>query len=103
MTKQQRISVIVAVGLAVGTGLMTLNYLSSVHRLALSDAGVQRAVVISAADIPARAVITEATDPVLRPIRRHVPPLGGLDLSPLIALLLISVVETLLLGLLGGH
>lgn len=60
MTKQQKISVIVAVGLAVGTGLMTLNYLSSVHRAALSDAGDQRAVVISAADIPARAVITAA-------------------------------------------
>lgn len=33
------------------------------------------------------------TEPVLRPIRRFLPPLGGLDLSPLILLLLVAVVR----------
>ena len=33
------------------------------------------------------------TEPALRPIRRFVPPLGGLDISPVILLLIIWLVE----------
>src|SRR6516225_683975 len=33
------------------------------------------------------------TDPVLRPIRRLLPNLGGVDISPIIALLIIYVVQ----------
>ena len=33
------------------------------------------------------------TEPVLRPIRRFVPALGGLDISPVILLLVLSFVE----------
>jgi YggT family protein len=33
------------------------------------------------------------TEPALRPIRRFVPPFGGLDLSPLILLLIIWLIE----------
>jgi pilus assembly protein CpaB len=58
--KQKKIGLIVAIVLAVGTGLMTLNYLSSVHRAVLSDVAEQRRIVVAAVDIPARAVITEA-------------------------------------------
>jgi YggT family protein len=32
-------------------------------------------------------VLRRITDPVLEPLRRALPPLGGLDLSPLIAIL----------------
>ncbi len=32
------------------------------------------------------------TDPVLRPIRRRIPPFNGVDLSPWIALVLLQVV-----------
>jgi YggT family protein len=35
------------------------------------------------------------TEPVLRPIRRRLPPMGGLDLSPVVALLGISVIQIL--------
>lgn len=39
------------------------------------------------------------TEPVLGPVRRALPPLGGLDLSPLVVLLFLSiVVQGLLLG-----
>jgi pilus assembly protein CpaB len=58
--KQKKIGLIIAIVLAVGTGLMTLNYLSSMHRAMLSDVGQQRAILVAAIDIPARAVITEA-------------------------------------------
>lgn len=35
------------------------------------------------------------TEPVLRPIRRMMPPLGGLDLSPLILLLAIFFLQSM--------
>ena len=47
-------------------------------------------------------IIYEITDPILEPIRRVVPSLGALDLSPMIALILIQVVERILLTLLQG-
>jgi YggT family protein len=37
------------------------------------------------------AFIYQATEPMLAPIRRILPPTGGLDLSPMIAILLISL------------
>jgi len=42
-------------------------------------------------------IIYEITEPILGPIRRVVPALGGLDLSPMIALILIEVAERVLL------
>ncbi|MEM6625253.1 MAG: YggT family protein [Pseudomonadota bacterium] len=38
--------------------------------------------------------ITRAlTEPLLRPIRRHVPPIGGMDLSPIILILAIFLLQ----------
>ena len=37
------------------------------------------------------AFIYQATEPILAPIRRILPPTGGLDWSPLIALLILGV------------
>ncbi len=34
------------------------------------------------------------TDPALRPIQRYMPPLGGIDLSPLILILLIFFIQS---------
>lgn len=43
--------------------------------------------------------LARITEPVLGPVRRALPPLGGLDLSPLVVLLFLSiVVQGLLLG-----
>ncbi len=52
---------------------------------------------------PVTGLLDRATDPVVGPIRRRLPAFGGLDLSPLVAVLLIGVVESLTLGLLAGH
>lgn len=38
---------------------------------------------------PATAIITTLTEPVLRPFRRIVPPLGGFDISPIFAIILL--------------
>jgi YggT family protein len=39
---------------------------------------------------PMGALLGELVEPVLRPARRLLPPIGGLDLSPLIVILLLQ-------------
>lgn len=38
-------------------------------------------------------VVNQITDPILRPIRRVVPPVGGLDLSPIIVFVIIFFLQ----------
>ncbi|MGH2427534.1 MAG: YggT family protein [Candidatus Limnocylindria bacterium] len=42
------------------------------------------------------AFIYQATEPILAPIRRLLPPTGGIDWSPLIAMLLLGVIVRVL-------
>jgi YggT family protein len=46
---------------------------------------------------PAVSLLYSLTEPVLRPCRRLVPPMSGMDLSPLIALIAIQLIKMLLL------
>ncbi len=41
-------------------------------------------------------MLHQLTEPVLRPIRRYVPSFGGLDISPIIALLGIILIEQII-------
>jgi YggT family protein len=41
-------------------------------------------------------LLYRVTEPVLRPIRRFLPNLGGIDISPVVALLLIIVIQHLI-------
>ena len=43
------------------------------------------------------AFLYQATEPILAPIRRVVPPTGGLDWAPMIAILLLGVLTRLFL------
>lgn len=43
-------------------------------------------------------VINQLTEPVLRPIRRFMPNVSGLDLSPLIAFLILFALQSFLLN-----
>ncbi len=45
---------------------------------------------------PALALLSQLTEPVLAPARRLLPPLGGLDLSPILVFLLLGVIERVL-------
>ena len=56
---------------------------------------------------PASRLLASLVDPMLRPLRRALPTLGGLDLSPLVASLLLILLRMVLAGrvaplLLGG-
>ena len=50
-----------------------------------------------------KRILWAVTDPILEPLRRVVPPVGMLDLSPLVALLLIQVVQRVLLRMALGQ
>ena len=41
-------------------------------------------------------LVRKCTEPVLEPIRRVLPPFGGFDLSPLVALFVLQLVQRLL-------
>ena len=43
-------------------------------------------------------VLIDVTEPILAPIRRMLPPLGGIDFSPLLAIILIQVITTFVAG-----
>ena len=45
------------------------------------------------------AFVYQATEPILAPIRRVLPPTGGFDWSPLVAILLLSVITRFVAGL----
>lgn len=49
---------------------------------------------------PIRNFLDRLVQPMLTPFRRIIPPIGGLDLSPIALLLTIQLVETLVLRLL---
>ena len=48
---------------------------------------------------PALAIITTLTEPILRPFRRVIPPLGGLDLSPLFVIIALMALTIIVAGL----
>ena len=45
---------------------------------------------------PLAAIVYGLTEPVLAPIRNWLPPMGGLDLSPMVLLIALQVVKGLL-------
>lgn len=51
---------------------------------------------------PIRTALGRIVEPMLSPIRRVVPPLGMIDFSPLILVILIQVVEMVLIMVLSG-
>ncbi len=47
---------------------------------------------------PATAIITTLTEPVLRPFRRMLPPMGGFDISPIFAIILLLATTIIVNG-----
>jgi len=86
---------------------MTLTFIVSIVAQALTLAIIARALLSWFPGVraltPVTGLLDRATDPVVGPIRRRLPTFGGIDLSPLVAVLLIGVVESLVLNVLAGH
>jgi len=47
---------------------------------------------------PAIAIITTLTEPLLGPVRRIIPPLGGFDISPVFVIIALGALTRLLMG-----
>jgi YggT family protein len=45
---------------------------------------------------PVMRFLLAITEPLLSPLRRYVPPFGGLDFTPMVALILLWIIELLL-------
>jgi YggT family protein len=48
---------------------------------------------------PLVQLLGQITDPVLEPARRIIPPIGGMDISPIVVLLLLRLLQQLLISL----
>ena len=47
-----------------------------------------------------RQIINQITDPIIEPIRRVMPRMGMLDLSPMVAMILLIVIQRILIAVL---
>jgi YggT family protein len=47
---------------------------------------------------PATAIISTMTEPLLRPVRRLIPPLGGFDISPIFVIIALGALTRVLMG-----
>ena len=49
---------------------------------------------------PVARFLIQITEPVLAPLRRYIPPVGGVDFTPVVALLILWFVERMLIAVL---
>jgi len=57
--------------------------------------------VINVNNAQAQNLITllkRATDPVYKPLRKYIPPIGGIDITPIIVILGLSLLRSMILG-----
>lgn len=89
----------VALGLA-GMGMIELARMSVYLVFAL----VLVSAILSwvAPHAPAASIVQRLAEPFLRPFRRVIPPIAGVDLSPLVLLLLLQILLVVLAGLRGN-
>lgn len=46
-------------------------------------------------------LLKRATDPVMKPVRKYVPPIGGIDITPIIVIIGLMILNSLVWNLLG--
>lgn len=47
--------------------------------------------------------LQKVTDPIMRPLEQLIPPIGGLDITPIVAIVLIQLIQRSLPMLLGAY
>lgn len=47
-------------------------------------------------------LLKKLTDPVYKPIQKYIPPIGGIDITPLIVIILLSIIKSILISILIG-
>ena len=51
---------------------------------------------------PAAELLYRITEPILAPLRRVIPPVGMVDVSPVIALILLQIIQEVLVAIIRG-
>ena len=51
---------------------------------------------------PAVAFLYQITEPILRPLRNVIPPLGMIDISPIVALILMDIIRQIVRAIILG-
>jgi YggT family protein len=51
---------------------------------------------------PAVAFLYQITEPILRPLRNVIPPLGMMDVSPIVAMLLLGIIRQIIQAIILG-
>ncbi|TEU18267.1 MAG: YggT family protein [Anaerolineales bacterium] len=51
---------------------------------------------------PAVAFLYQITEPILRPLRNVIPPLGMMDISPIVAMLLLGIIRRIIQAIILG-
>jgi YggT family protein len=51
---------------------------------------------------PAVEFLYRITEPILAPLRRIIPPVGMVDISPIIAMLLLQIIQQVLVAIIRG-
>ena len=91
-----------AVGLLLGGGLVqTIDLFANLYFFALIIVVVM-SFVAPASGHPAAALLRQLTEPLLAPVRRVIPPVGGLDFSVLVVLFVLMFIRGGLLPWLGA-
>jgi YggT family protein len=49
------------------------------------------------------ALLNRLTDPVYKPLRKYIPPLGGVDVTPVVVIFLILILKNIIVRLLISH
>ncbi len=52
---------------------------------------------------PVVRLIYQMTEPILGPLRRVIPPLGMFDITPIVALIILNIVQQVIVSLLVGR
>jgi len=52
---------------------------------------------------PWMELLRRATDPILNPIRSVLPDLGPIDIAPIVAIMVLGLLQRLIVGLFGGY
>jgi len=48
-------------------------------------------------------LLNKLTEPVMAPIRRYIPPIGGIDITPIIVIFAIMLLKQLIVQIFFGH
>ncbi|NJD59165.1 MAG: YggT family protein [Anaerolineales bacterium] len=51
---------------------------------------------------PVRSFVDRIVNPLLRPLQRMIPPIGGLDISPIVLLIIIQVLGNILIRVMSS-